>query len=240
MKTRIFYPESLEVGKALALPREQSHHIATVLRMSPGEEVIVFNGQGGEYDGLIDSVQKHSVLLKIQKWRDVNRESPLSIVLAQGISRGERMDYTIQKATELGISEIQPMFTEYCTIRLAADRVEKKLAHWQAIAVGASEQSGRNKVPLIRSPLPFSAVLRSSGNLMIGDTEGGKPIKAVLGPIRSPIVLLIGPEGGFSEAEIAAAIQAGAQSISLGPRILRTETAGLVAAALLQSYFGDL
>lgn len=239
MKTRIFYPESIEVGGPLTLPKEQSHHIANVLRMSQGDALIVFNGQGGEYECSIDALQKHSVLLRVLSKGEVNRESPLAIVLAQGISRGERMDYTVQKATELGISEIQPMFTEFCSVKLAEDRVEKKIAHWQAIAVSAAEQSGRTAIPLIKKPLQFREVLKSSGTLLIGDTEASEPIKH-LSLTKPPIVLLIGPEGGFADSEISEAVKAGAKRISLGPRTLRTETAGLVAAALLQSYFGDL
>lgn len=238
MKTRIFYPESIEVGKPLTLPKEQSHHIANVLRMSAGDELVVFNGQGGEYECSIEAIQKPSVLLNVRSWLDLGRESSLSLILAQGISRGERMDYTIQKATELGIREIQPIFTEFCTVKLPQERLLKKIAHWQAIAISASEQSGRTAVPLVRKPLHFRDVLKSAGTLLIGDTEATETIKTLLPP-EPPIVLLIGPEGGFAEAEIALAIEAGALRISLGPRILRTETAGLVASALLQSYFGD-
>jgi 16S rRNA (uracil1498-N3)-methyltransferase len=208
--------------------------------MSQGDALIVFNGQGGEYECSIDALQKHSVLLRVLSKGEVNRESPLAIVLAQGISRGERMDYTVQKATELGISEIQPMFTEFCSVKLAEDRVEKKIAHWQAIAVSAAEQSGRTAIPLVKNPLHFREVLKRSGSLLIGDTEAAaEPIKHLSLP-KPPIVLLIGPEGGFADSEISEAVKAGAKRISLGPRILRTETAGLVAAALLQSYFGDL
>lgn len=239
MKTRIFYPAEIKLAEVLHLPKESSHHLINVLRMTVGEPVLVFNGQGGEYECTIESIQKNSLTLSVSNWLNINRESTQPIILAQGISRGERMDYTIQKATELGVHEIQPMFTEFCTIKLPEDRAEKKIAHWQAIAVSAAEQSGRTAVPLIRPPKNFQQVLQSEGSLLIAEPEAGISIKT-LSPPTSPIILLIGPEGGFSEAEITAALKAGAQKISLGPRILRTETAGPVALTLLQNYFGDL
>jgi 16S rRNA (uracil1498-N3)-methyltransferase len=237
MKTRIYYPGKIELGEPMHLPKEQSHHLATVLRATAGESLILFNGQGGEYECDIESIRKNAVIVNLRNYVNINRESPLPIILAQGISRGERMDYTVQKATELGVTEIQPMFTEYGT-KLPEDRAEKKIAHWQAIAISAAEQSGRTAIPLIKPPLPFREVLKLKGTLMIGDTEASEPIKA-LTPPNPPVILLIGPEGGFADHEIAAATQAGAKRISLGPRILRTETAGMIAIALLQNAFGD-
>ncbi len=243
MKTRIYYPGPIALAERLLLPKEQSHHLINVLRMNLEEPVIIFNGEGGEYECRIDEIKKNSAILSVHNFLAVNRESPLPIILAQGMSRGERMDYTIQKATELGIQTIQPMFTEFCTVKLPEDRAEKKIAHWQAIAISAAEQSGRTAIPQIKNPVHFGHLLQSfipsQGTLLIGDTEGGEPIKTLSLP-ECLIVLLIGPEGGFSEAEISAAIDAGAKRISLGPRILRTETAGIIAAALLQNYFGDL
>lgn len=239
MKPRIFCPGTIQVAKTFALPKEASHHLLTVLRMKIGEEVVVFTGDGGEFECRIEGAQKHSAVLSVLEWKDLNRESPLSIILAQGISRGERMDYCIQKATELGVTEIQPMYTEFCSVKLANDRIEKKVAHWQAIANSAAEQSGRTKVPAIKNPLSFEEILKSSRTLLIADPEKGEPIKS-LNISTIPLTILIGPEGGFSQKELELAIAAGSRRIRLGPRILRTETAGLVALALLQNYFGDL
>jgi 16S rRNA (uracil1498-N3)-methyltransferase len=225
----------------LDLPREQSHHLTHVLRLTPGALLIVFDGEGIEYSAVIERVAKYSVTIKLGEARVVSRESPLAIDLAQGISSGERMDYTIQKAVELGVRAIQPLTTERSVVQFTPERAAKRVIHWQAVAIAACEQCGRNRVPRV---LPVTGLTHwladaAPDALRLTLAPGApKSLRALDSPL-APIIMLVGPEGGLSEREQHDARTAGFQALSLGPRILRTETAALAALAAMQTLWGD-
>lgn len=237
---RIFVPVNLSSGRTLALPEQAANHVARVLRLRPGAELILFDGQGGEYRAVLSDVTKRDVLIEVGDHFAHDAESPLSITLGQGVSKGERMDYTIQKAVELGITRVDPLMTERTVVNLNDERRERRLQHWQGVAVGACEQCGRNVLPevaptedlahwLARPHVGLKLVLYHRGARRLG--EFSRPEQAV--------TLLIGPEGGLSEREIAMAQDAGFQPLCLGPRILRTETAAVMALAAMQVLWGD-
>jgi len=194
---------------------------------------------GGEYYGKLVTATKDNAVIELTQFKDVNRDSPLSIHLLQSISRGERMDYVIQKATELGVATITPLFTERCMVKLSADRLAKRLLHWQLITISASEQSGRCRLPEIKPAINLAGYLsRHQGIGFICDTKSESSINNYL-KLANEVSLLIGPEGGFADHEIQAAKAQGFKSLSLGPRTLRTETAPIVALTLLQVHGGD-
>lgn len=237
---RIYHPEPLELQAMCELTDDAANHVGRVLRMQAGESVTLFNGDGYDYSGVIHAVGKKtvSVALHAREFRDV--ESPLKIHLGQGISRGDRMDFAIQKAVELGVTEITPLFTERCGVKLDAERAEKKREQWQKIVIAACEQSGRAVVPVVHP-------LTNLSNWLAQQTD---ELKLTLDPWTSATIkglaptqalrLVIGPEGGFSDAEVLATTHAGFQAVRLGPRVLRTETAALTAIAALQLQLGDL
>lgn len=236
--SRFFIDTPLASGE-LALPDAQAHYIARVLRLSSGDRLQLFDGSGREALATLIEVGKRQVRVSIETLFDGQPESPLAIHLGQGLSRGERMDWAIQKATELGAREITPLLTERCEVRLSDERADKRVAHWRQIAISAAEQCGRSVLPVIHAPQPLDQWLQGA------DAD----LKLVLHPVASPLAehpaparlaLVIGPEGGLSEAEVSAAQQAGFQSVRLGPRVLRTETAPVVALSLLQYLWGDL
>jgi 16S rRNA (uracil1498-N3)-methyltransferase len=224
----------------VALDDGAARHVAKVLRLGEGAALILFDGHGGEYPATIESVTKRSVEVKTAQRVDIDVESPLKVTLAQGISKGERMDYTIQKAVELGISRIVPLTTERSVVSLKGERLEKKMAHWQGVIVSACEQCGRNTVPEL---LPMQSIetwisREESGSCLLLDHRASESISSLTA--SEEITLLIGPEGGLSETERGRAYARGYKGLRLGPRILRTETAALTALAALQSRFGDL
>ena len=241
MTTRIYYPHLLKNNIIVTLDEQASRHLLTVLRLKIGEPLQIFNGEGGAYSAVLHAVAKKRAVVALGAWLDTERESPLSIHLGQAISRGERMDFSVQKSVELGVTEITPLFTERCGVQLTAERALNRVQHWRNIAVSASEQCGRCRVPSINRPqtltdfcnLPFELGFICSP----GDSAENLPDPP---PIVNRITLLIGPEGGFSPQEIQQARQAGFHPQSLGPRTLRTETAAIVAISLLQSRWGDL
>jgi 16S rRNA (uracil1498-N3)-methyltransferase len=238
---RIYVDMDLAAGLVMSLPEEAYRHLVIVLRRIPGDAVTLFNGRGGEYAAKVESVAKRNLTVRIEEFRAVERESPLPVTLAQAVSKGEHMDYSIQKAVELGVGMIQPLITDHVVVRLNAERWARKQEHWQGVAVSACEQSGRTRVPRI---LPV-ADLRDWLNTCSPDA-----LRLVLSPTAAPVtlkragnqpvVLLVGPEGGLSEVELKLADLSGFAALSLGARVLRTETAGVVALAILQSKFGDL
>lgn len=213
-----------------------------MLRLKPGDPVTAFNGHGSEYDAVVASTAGSGIGLEIGVRRDVNRESPLAITLAQGVSSGDRMDYTVQKAVELGVTAIQPLATARSVVRLDAERRKKRVAHWQAVAVAACEQCGRNRVPPVRDVLRLVDWLGSPGT-----TDGAAWILLPAATTRpgdlekpaGPVTLLVGPEGGFDPTEEREALSAGFRPIAFGPRVLRTETAGVAGIAALQALWGD-
>ena len=211
-------------------------------RLRVGEALTLFNGAGGEYAASIDAARGGRLTVAVGEPRAVERESPLTLTLAQGVSRGERMDLVVQKATELGVSGIVPLFTERSVVRLGAQQAERKLNHWRAIAIAACEQSGRNRLPKVAPPVSLAEVLRSGsdGSTRLLLSPGAT---ATLGDVPRPlsaVTVLIGPEGGLAQAEQEAAVAAGFKPVRLGPRVLRTETAAIAALTVLQLEFGDL
>ncbi len=240
--SRIFQPIALASDIEVSLTEQAVHHLARVLRVSKGDEIILFNGQGGEYQAVISHVDKKSIKAMLGQHNPREAESSLELYLAQGISRGERMDYTIQKAVELGVKKIIPLFTERCNVKLDEERREKRLQHWQAIVTGACEQSGRNRVPEMVAPQAFDkwvSKAEADFSFVLSPHETGVLSQY---PIQSSakVILLIGPEGGLSDAEVNLARGHGFKSLNLGPRILRTETAAVAAIVALQSRFGDM
>lgn len=237
---RIYTPQVLVSGQTLQLDEGPSHHIGKVLRMQPGRELVLFNGDGGEYTATITEVGKRQVAVNISGFSAGDRESPLHIELAIGISRGERMDWVLQKATELGVSKITPLFTERTEVKLKGDRQDKKSDHWQQIVISACEQCQRNRLPAISAPLSLQeflpAVIAEHKYVLHHRTE--KSLASQQPP--ASICLLIGPEGGLSELEIQQAEAAGFNALALGPRVFRTETAPIAAISVLQYLWGDL
>ncbi|MGQ0698194.1 MAG: 16S rRNA (uracil(1498)-N(3))-methyltransferase [Panacagrimonas sp.] len=239
--TRIYLDAQLASGLSLLLPEGPFRHLVQVLRMQAGESLIAFDGRGGEYEAVIESVAKRGATLAIGAFRDVDRESPLSVTLVQGISKGERMDYTVQKAAELGVAAIVPVVTERCNVSLDRERKDKRLDHWRGVMISACEQSGRTRVPDLYPVQAMTNWLgaRSMGPCLMLDLDAPIPL-VELPLVAGPISVVIGPEGGLSPAELRAGEQAGCTLVRLGPRLLRTETAGPVALAILQALAGDL
>lgn len=241
--TRLFISEPLSTGTELSLDKEQARYLGRVLRLQGGDQVHVFNGNDGEFEGTIGSLAKASATIQVGPPIETTTESPLKIHLVQGISRGERMDFVIQKATELGVKRISPVFTEYGVVKLDAARAEKRRAHWQGVATSACEQSGRIRPPLIDAPIDlntwFGAGAKEADVDLILQPGAATPLASVGSPVTK-ICLLIGPEGGFSDSEYEDAQVAGFDAVSLGPRVLRTETAALTAIAVAQTLWGDL
>lgn len=238
---RIYQPGNYDTGQLLALSPEASQHVGVVLRMQVGEHLTLFCGDNREFEATIEAVKKKQVIVAVGSINDINRESPLAIHLAQAISKGERMELVMQKAAELGVASIIPVITERCVVKLDNERMTKKLNQWQSIVIAACEQSGRNKIPIVHSPMTLSRfmehvdselrfILHPSGNKTWRDYTIG----------ASDITVLIGPEGGLSEQEVQYTFKHGFQPLSLGPRILRTETAAITALSVLQAVGGDL
>ncbi|MBI5461646.1 MAG: 16S rRNA (uracil(1498)-N(3))-methyltransferase [Gammaproteobacteria bacterium] len=240
---RIYLPIALHPGIDVALDARAVGHVVRVLRLRAGDELILFNGSGtDEYRAQLLDVRKDSAICRILSQHSHHTESPLTLELAQGISRGERMDYTIQKTVELGVQRIVPLSTERSQVKLSGEREEKRLQHWQGIILHACEQSGRTTLPEL---LPVQRLdhwlthrTRMTQALFL-DPEGDVSVSSLSGPVTS-VSLLVGPEGGLSPAERDLAIAGGFLRLRLGPRVLRTETAALVALAALQGIWGDL
>lgn len=238
---RIYQAGSYKKDDLLELSPEASHHVALVLRMQPGQKLTLFCGDNREFEALIHAVKKKQVWVQIAEVKEKSRESPLKIHLAQAISKGERMEWVMQKSVELGVSSIRPLITERCVVKLDKDRWEKKWHQWQSIVMSACEQCGRNEIPLVHPPMVLQDYL----------AHVNSPLRLILDPEssitwrhydlnHSDIDLLIGPEGGLSSDEIQQAHQHNFSSLTLGPRVLRTETAALAALSILQALGGDL
>ena len=240
--TRVHVPGPLAAGRRHTIEGDAANHIARVLRLKSGDPVTLFDGRGGEHSARIAELRKGAVVVEVGERSVVARASPLSLTLAQGVSRGERMDWVVQKATELGVTRISPVFTERSVVRLDAKQSERKRLHWQGIAVAACEQSGRDQVPAIDPPLALADFLgkvdRRATRVLLSHAADQRT--ADLPRPEAGMVVLIGPEGGLAEAEQRAALAAGFVAVRLGPRVLRTETAAVAALTLLQHHFGDL
>lgn len=235
---RIHWPEPLRSGQELTLDGDRAHHLLRVLKRRAGDELILFQ-PGTEFAARILEVQRHALRLQLGEASTVTRESPLDSLLVQGVSRGERMDFSIQKCVELGISAIQPVLCRRSGVQLDRQRLEKKQEHWQAVALSAAEQSGRTCIPRVLPCVPLVQHL-DGGHRGFVLAPGGNPLEDSPPPGDGPLELLVGPEGGLDQEEMALAARAGLQALSLGPRILRTETAGLAALSALQYRWGDL
>jgi 16S rRNA (uracil1498-N3)-methyltransferase len=252
--TRVYVDAPVAAGKRVVVEGSAANHIARVLRLRSGDSLTVFDGSGGEFGARIEEFRKEAVVVAVEEHRPLDRESPLPLTLVQGISRGERMDWIIQKATELGASRIVPVFTKRSVVRLDEKQAERKLQHWRAITVAACEQCGRNRIPDLAAPVDFFDMLAgdSSGRPdSAGHTDSAGSTRLLLSPtgdlriddlqdVGKGITVLIGPEGGLEEVEQEAAIAAGFKAVRLGPRVLRTETAAIAALTIIQRYFGDL
>ncbi len=228
------------IEKSVTLSPEVIRHVINVLRLQTGAPIILFNGDNHEYIGELDIRDKRTVMVHIQNKILHNRESPLKIHLAQGIARGEKMDFIIQKAVELGVHEITPLFTERCNVKLDQERTLKRIAHWQMVAISAAEQCGRNQITKIHMPTELATFVEnvSSDQKFILSHRAQQDLKSIAQATHC--TLLVGPEGGFAPHELHMAEAQDFISIVLGPRILRTETAALVAVSLLQAQLGDI
>ncbi|MFA7281655.1 MAG: 16S rRNA (uracil(1498)-N(3))-methyltransferase [Sterolibacterium sp.] len=241
MISRFYCPMPLQAGCTVTLPPEAAHHALRVLRLRSGDELLVFDGQGGEYSGRVTETAP-LFRLRLTDWHDIEREASLALTLVQALPSGDKMDWVVQKAVELGVKAIQPLHAKRSVVRLSGERAEKRRSHWQQVAIAACEQSGRNRVPEIAPvfDLPHylaqppgenetRLLLSPQAELRLADLP--RPVGAV--------TLLIGPEGGFAEEEEATALAVGFRAVRMGPRVLRTETAGLAALAALLAMYGD-
>ena len=237
---RFYCPEITEVGEEIKLPLAVHRHAVQVLRLKPGGGLRLFNGYGLEIEAVMTSVNKRESTAKLMTVIQNDIESLLSLTLIQGISRGERMDYTLQKAVELGVNKIVPVTTERCNVQLSGPSAKKKVDHWQGVIISASEQSGRCNLPILTPIMSFDEVLEkfNSGSRLILEPTAALGFKTL--PLQTETKLLIGPEGGFSDEEVQTAVRQGFQAVKLGPRTLRTETAAVSALAILQAMWGDL
>jgi len=237
---RVYVDAVLSPGIRLELPPAAGVHLAKVLRVRSGDELVVFAGDGLEYPASVESVRGNRVAVAIGEARALDRESPLAVTLVQCMARADRMDVIVQKATELGVARVIPVQSRRGVVRLDAAQAESKAAHWRAIVVSACEQCGRNRLPTVEAPrrlLDYLGTLQAGGARFLLE-PGGESRPAA--PIDGEVTVAIGPEGGFDEEEIEAFRLAGFQTMRLGPRVLRTETAAIAAIAHLQSRFGDL
>jgi 16S rRNA (uracil1498-N3)-methyltransferase len=241
--TRVHVPGPLAAGGRHTIEGDAANHISRVLRLQPGDSLTVFDGRGGEHAARIEGFRKGTVIIEVGERSATDRQSSLSLTLAQGVSRGERMDWVVQKATELGVTRIVPVLTERTVVRLDAKQAERRLSRWQGIAVAACEQSGRNRIPEVSAPLGLTEYLRHDINVpatkLLLSPSGTLRIADLKAP-DDGIVVLIGPEGGLADSEQRTALEAGFVAVRMGPRVLRTETAAIAALALLQHQFGDL
>ncbi len=238
---RIFHPTLLPASGEITLSEDAANHVGRVLRMQKEQELILFDGSGAEFRALITEASKKNITVSLLSSIQVNLESPLDIHLGQVVSRGDKMEFTIQKSVELGVNSITPLISARCGVKLNSERFDKKLLQWQKIAIGACEQSGRNKIPEIRPIMTLDKWGQESfdGLKLNLHPRATYSINTLPTPVTK-VRLLIGPEGGLSQEEINQTREWGFKEILLGPRVLRTETAALTAITALQVRFGDL
>jgi 16S rRNA (uracil1498-N3)-methyltransferase len=238
---RLYCPGDLSAGATRNLPEPAAHHAARVLRVNAGDPLIVFNGEGGEVHAQVVAVGKRGVSIRIGRWHEREAESPVAVSLVQGLSARERMDFTVQKAVELGVAEIFPVETRRSVMRLAHERAERRVEHWQNLAISACEQSGRNRVPRVHAVSALSDWLGAhpaDADLRLILSAGSESSLRDLSP-PTRITLLAGPEGGFAPEELEMTLACGFTAMRLGPRILRTETAAIAALGAIQVLWGD-
>lgn len=239
---RFYHSNPLDLNQIIILDEFSSHHALRVMRVKVDDFLILFNGDGFEYRGRVSNINKKNINVEILSKEKNNSESSININLFQSISSNEKMDMVIQKATELGVSSIQPIFTSRSTIKLSMDRTKKRLIHWKQVSISACEQSGRSKIPTIRSPIGFDQISEgiktNSLNLLL-HPDNLEESSNLPNEYSGDINVFIGPEGGFSQDEVLLLKKQNCINIQLGPRILRTETAPLAIIAILQYKYGD-
>lgn len=239
---RFHCPQALHPGSLVELPDHIAHHLQ-VLRLAPGAQITLFNGEGGEVTAVLTAIERRRASAEIKLFSPREAELPHALMLAQALPEGAKMDWIIEKSTELGATAIQPLAAQRSVVRLSAERAEKKVAHWRGIIIAACEQCGRNRLPHLAEPVEFSAwiaqrdlhrriLLSPRATQSLSDWARHHP--------PQPVTLVVGPEGGFSDAEEAAAEKHGALPLAMGPRVLRTETAGLAALAALNAIWGAM
>lgn len=238
---RIFYPSPLSSKKNVSLQGDAANHVSRVLRMQIGQEILLFDGSGAQFPAVITRIDKKSLNLDVLKRVERSIESPLDLHLGQVVSRGDKMEFTVQKSVELGVNSITPLISTRCGVKLTPERIDKKWQQWQKIAISACEQSGRNIVPIIRPVMHLDAWVQEAfdGLKLNLHPRAAYSINTLPEAVKCAR-LLIGPEGGLSADEIATTRQWGFEDVLLGPRVLRTETAALTAITALQVRFGDL
>lgn len=237
---RFYLNDSLNAGEVINLSDNIVRHL-NVLRLKNGETIILFNGNGKAYPARLLELEKRRARAEILAEETVNNESALKITLIQSVSSGERMDFTLQKSVELGVAEIQPVISERCVVRLDGERADKRVARWQDIVISACEQSGRNVVPKVWPLMPYQEALRrlpAHPTKLLMSLNRAQTLKQIR-PTSDGLIFMVGPEGGWTDKEEQQAFDAGFQSVTLGPRVLRTETASLAAIAAMQTLWGD-
>jgi len=237
---RFFLNQGLRIQDEIELDLELSHRLSSVLRLEKGASLILFNNDFFEYSAIITNITRKKVTIQILERHEKNVESPLQIHLGQVISKGEKMDFVIQKSTELGVHRITPLFSERSVVHLKQDRLDKKAEHWQKVAMSAAEQCGRTLVPLVDTPKDLAEWVaeQKEKTCLVLDPNSRHPLAKT--EVLSPLAVLIGPEGGLTNDEVQRAVIHGFKAVKLGPRILRTETAALALLAAIQAKAGDL
>jgi|SRR5688572_808776 len=237
---RFYIDAPLRAGSSCALPEEAAHHALHVLRLRGGDEVTLFNGRGGEYAGRIASLGKRELLIDVLQHREVEREAPLHMVLVQGVSSGERMDFTIRKAVELGVAEVRPVLAAASVARPKGERAAARREHWQKVAISACEQCGRNRIPQVHEMISVEQIPADQASYRILLSPRAElRFSEACRKVETAVTIAAGPEAGFNAAEEAAFIDAGYVPAKLGARVLRTETAALAALAALNALRGD-
>ncbi|MBC8519806.1 MAG: 16S rRNA (uracil(1498)-N(3))-methyltransferase [Gammaproteobacteria bacterium] len=241
---RIYSESKLSPNSTIELSEASRRHVVQVLRLKQNDHLVLFDGNGGEFPATIDHIEKRSVTALITDRENPERESPLAIHLFQGISKGERMDYAIQKAVENGVREITPVFCERSVVKLDQKRLDKKTGHWRKVVISACEQCGRNIVPPVHAPVTLHKMLADNNSKQgfILDPKSRQRLSELPPPkpVTESIGIIVGPEGGLTDQEIISAHERGFHGVTMGPRILRTETASVVAITIMQTLWGDL
>lgn len=239
--SRLFVEQDLVEGAAVTLEADAAHYLRNVLRLKKGYQLTVFNGQGGEYSAIAVEVHRKAVVLELGAWRNVELESPLQIELGLSVSRGERMDVAIQKATELGVAVITPVITQHCVVKLTEERRLQRHQHWQNIVYRACEQCGRNKPPILNVTMDLALWLNTelAASRIIFEPGKADTLRDYPKP-NDAVAVLIGPEGGFSEQEVLDAQEVNFSALGFGPRVVRNETAAIASIAAMQVLWGDM
>ncbi len=241
--TRVHVDLPLIAGSEIALPENAANHLARVLRLGVSDTCVLFNGNGHDHPARLVEVGKRTVRVAVGAGTAIDNESPLRLSLLQGVARGEKMDLILKKATELGVASLHPLYSQRSEVKLDGARADKRLAHWRGVVVSACEQSGRARIPDVAMPLPLAqavAALPAGGLRLLLDPDGDLSLSRLIVDQLQPVHLAVGPEGGWSGQDRGQLLAAGFSGLSLGPRVLRTETAGLAAISALQALHGDL